>query len=145
MAADLSQQKNNIFHPNASEKIFNQAEWEDFCSHDSNMEWLQECSKKLTKQGLKAKHEALAGDTDALELLCAVQTKTQIEVQTSMHMKPAMNTTDLITAYSINDKLLVTGAPRFGIWQGHKMVITNEGIEDILDAQGQEVRKAAWH
>jgi len=79
---------------------------------------------------------------ETLELLCKVQTKTLIEVQTSMHMKPAMTTTDLITAYSINNKLLAPVAPRFGIWQGHKMVLTNEGIEvHFLDAQGQEVRK----
>jgi len=92
----------------------------------------------LKDQGLKAKREAQAGDTDALALLRAVQTKTQIEVETSMHMGPAMNTANLITAYSINNKFPVIVAPRFGIWQGHKMVITKEGIEvHFLDAQGK--------
>jgi len=93
----------------------------------------------LTDQGLKAEREAQASDTDTLELLHAVQTKTQIEVETSMHMGPAMNTANLITVYSINDKFPVTVAPRFGICQGHKMVITKEGIEvHFLDTQGQE-------
>ena len=63
--------------------------------------------KKLMDQGLKAKREAQAGDTDALSLLRAVQTKTQIEVETSMHMGPTMNTANLITAYSINNKFWV--------------------------------------
>jgi len=142
VAGDLSQQKSNIFCPNDSENIFNPADWKDFCSHDSNMEWLQKCSKKLTDQGLKAKREAQADDAEALVLLRAVQTKTQIEVEISMHMGPAMITANLIKAYSINNKFPVTVVPRFGIWQGHKMVITKEGIEvHFLDAQGQEVRK----
>jgi len=59
-----------------------------------------------------------------------------------MHMGPEMNTANLITACSINNKFPVTVAPRFRIWQGHKMVITKEGIEvHFLDEQGQEVRK----
>ena len=63
--------------------------------------------KKLTDQGLKAKREAQVGNTDALVLLRAVQTKTQIEVETSMYMGPTMNTANLITAYSINNKFWV--------------------------------------
>jgi len=106
------------------------------------MAYLKICEQTLGSQAEKAKRQANAGDPGPLELLRAVQDKTSSEVDTAHHIGAVMTTEELISAYSIDGIFPVRVAPRFGIWQGYKMVIKKDGLESHLkDEKGNTIRK----
>jgi hypothetical protein len=115
--------------------------WERFSSEEASLAWLSTCTQQLTRQAETAVREAESGSPEALNLLRAVSARTAEEMAAG-HVGPAMTEEDMITRYSGEDGFLARVAPRFGIWQGLKMVATPAGAEvPALDEHGECIWK----
>lgn len=115
--------------------------WERFSTEQASLDWLDECTNILLRKADKSLQNDALGNSESLDLLRAVQARTQEEIDCG-HMGIAMNRDELIRRHSDANGFLVRVAPRFGIWQGIKMMIDTAGTEvPKLDALGQEIWK----
>ena len=115
--------------------------WDMFSSEEASIQWLHECSRMLRRSLDEAQRHAASGSPDRLDLIRATVARTHEEVASGF-LGPAMSTDTLQAQYRSSDGFRVRVAPRFGIWQGFKMVIDDQGVETFkLDAFGHPIPK----
>jgi hypothetical protein len=115
--------------------------WEQFSSEEASLAWLSTCTHQLTRKAGAAAKEAQEGSPEALDLLRAVSARTAEEMAAG-HVGPAMSEKDMLRLYSGAEGFLARVAPRFGLWQGLKMVVSPSGAEvPALDEHGEVIWK----
>jgi hypothetical protein len=115
--------------------------WAAFSTESASKAWLHDCTQMLRRKALAAVELAAQGLDEDLDLLKAVSARTAEEVAIG-HVGPAMTEETLIRKYSEDAGFLVRVAPRFGIWQGVKMIVDELGAETPkLDSHGMPIWK----
>ena len=119
-----------------------QERWSDFTSQEASLSWLKECEELLTSKAHRAVARAEEGQHEEIDLLNAVSAKTAEEMASGL-VGAGMSTEQLKSTYLDPDGTFhVHVAPRFGVWQGIKMLVNAFGAEEpVLDANGNHIWK----
>ena len=119
-----------------------QERWGEFTAEEESLSWLKEREELLTSKAHRAVARAEEGPHEEIDPLKAVSAKTAEEMASGL-VGAGMSTKQLKSTYlEPGGTFHVRVAPRFGVWQGIKMIVNAFGAEEpALDANGNHIWK----